>query len=248
MNRSEFSVDQLHLEQWISIITVNHIDCFILRITINLFEGNKTERAVSEDLRAECDTHCSEKRDCVTCTSGSSTACMWCANLARCLETNAYAAMFPLGQCTEWSTGRCDRLYCSRIRSCKECLQHERCGWCDDGSGSGKGHCIEGAYSGPISTSIDTPPLMANGTDQSVSTCVAPASWNFDSCPACQCNGHSTCVSGTSECAQPCGNNTHGPNCERCQKGYYGSPVNGGTCQPCMCNGHGVDCQHETGA
>ncbi|XP_022664548.1 attractin-like isoform X3 [Varroa destructor] len=211
-----------------------------------LSDGNKTERAVSEDLRAECDTHCSDKRDCATCTAGQSSGCMWCSNLARCLETNAYAAMFPLGQCTEWSTGRCDRLYCSRIRSCRDCLQHERCGWCDDGSDTGKGRCMEGANNGPVVTGVDVS-QVANGTEQMGATCIAPASWNFITCPACQCNGHSTCVPGTTECVQPCANNTHGPNCERCQKGYYGSPINGGACQPCMCNGHGLDCHHETG-
>ncbi|XP_028966843.1 attractin [Galendromus occidentalis] len=207
---------------------------------INLIsiEGNKTARAVSEDFRAECEKHCSEKTDCNNCTANS--GCMWCANLGRCLETNAYAAMFPVGQCTEWSTSKCDKVYCSRIRSCSECLQHERCGWCDDGSGSGRGKCMEGAATGPVVTGIDVP-LNVSETDMKCSN------WHFLDCPACQCNGHSSCDLGSAECNMPCSNNTQGTHCERCQKGYYGNPVNGGTCQTCDCNGHGTDCHHETG-
>ncbi|XP_003739998.1 attractin-like protein 1 [Galendromus occidentalis] len=115
---------------------------------INLIsiEGNKTARAVSEHFRAECEKHCSEKTDCKNCTANS--GCMWCANLGRCLETNAYAAMFPVGQCTEWSTSKCDKVCCSRIRSCSECLRHERCGWCDDG----RGKCMKRAATGPVLT------------------------------------------------------------------------------------------------
>ena len=30
-------------------------------------------------------------------------------------------------------------------------------------------------------------------------------------------------------------------------KGYFGSPVNGGTCQACECNGQAEECHHKSG-
>lgn len=48
---------------------------------------------------------------------------------------------------------------------------------------------------------------------------------------ACQCNGHSKCLSNSSICIQPCGNLTYGPHCDKCIPGYYGNPLNGATCQ-----------------
>lgn len=47
--------------------------------------------------------------------------------------------------------------------------------------------------------------------------------------PACQCNGHSTCVN-SSVCEQ-CRNLTTGLHCETCLPGYHGDPTNGGKCQ-----------------
>jgi hypothetical protein len=69
--------------------------------------------------------------------------------------------------------------------------------------------------------------------------------WHFLSCPACQCNGHSTC-SNESVCSN-CSGNTEGSHCERCAKHYSGDPRNGGECKPCFCNGHGDECNHRTG-
>ena len=71
--------------------------------------------------------------------------------------------------------------------------------------------------------------------------------WHFTTCPACQCNGHSTCNvtgPGLGVCEQPCEDNTQGEHCERCSDGYYGNPVNGGNCSKCDCNGQGTLCDH----
>lgn len=38
-------------------------------------------------------------------------------------------------------------------------------------------------------------------------------------------------MNNTDVCIHPCSNNTEGPNCELCIKGYYGNPVNGGECK-----------------
>lgn len=48
--------------------------------------------------------------------------------------------------------------------------------------------------------------------------------------------GHSTCYDGKT-CSMPCNDLTTGANCELCRPGYWGNPINGGTCQKCECNG-----------
>ena len=72
-------------------------------------------------------------------------------------------------------------------------------------------------------------------------------SWHFTSCPDCMCNGHSSCTKDPMNCDQPCQNNTEGEHCEKCAKGYFGSPVNGGVCDGCECNGQAEECHHKTG-
>nr|XP_034994225.1 attractin-like protein 1 isoform X1 [Zootoca vivipara]XP_034994226.1 attractin-like protein 1 isoform X1 [Zootoca vivipara] len=69
--------------------------------------------------------------------------------------------------------------------------------------------------------------------------------WSFIQCPACQCNGHSTCVNGN-VCDQ-CKNLTTGKQCETCMPGYYGDPTNGGQCTACTCSGHANICHMQTG-
>lgn len=196
--------------------------------------GNKTEKAVlSDNYRVKCDNSCSSRKTCKACLSGT---CMWCISQQRCLETNAYAATFPLAQCTEWTTTKCSALSCADFQTCKACQEHERCGWCDDGSSTGKGVCLDGSASGPV------------GNLGGLNASLCPArNWFFTDCPRCQCNGHSTCLNGSSECLQPCQHRTEGPHCEHCIAGYHGNPANGGNCTPCFCNNHGSLCHRETG-
>ncbi|XP_076364577.1 attractin-like protein 1 isoform X2 [Tachypleus tridentatus] len=201
---------------------------------------NKTVKAVlSPDTRVKCELPCSSRTTCETCTQGS---CMWCGNLETCLEANAYAALFPTAQCMEWTTHshRCKGLQCSDIQTCKECLSNPRCGWCDDGSGSGIGTCMEGGARGPVEHWNDTVPHMNN------SFCLKEY-WYFSSCPDCQCNGHSFCKNETGVCDQPCAHLTEGKHCERCILGYYGNALNGGMCKQCSCNNQATVCHRETG-
>lgn len=60
-----------------------------------------------------CRTPCAMRSTCSECTSTSS-ECMWCSNMKQCVDSNAYVASFPFGQCMEWYTmNSCPRKSCS---------------------------------------------------------------------------------------------------------------------------------------
>uniref|UniRef100_A0A672MCW2 Attractin like 1 n=1 Tax=Sinocyclocheilus grahami TaxID=75366 RepID=A0A672MCW2_SINGR len=132
---------------------------------------------------------------------------------------------------------------CSGLRTCGLCLEQPDCGWCGDPSNTGRGQCMEGSYRGPMKST------SKHSQDMVLETGLCPKErgfeWAFIQCPACQCNGHSTCVNG-SVCEQ-CRNLTTGLHCETCLPGYHGDPTNGGKCQACKCNGHANVCQVLTG-
>ncbi|XP_076804825.1 multiple epidermal growth factor-like domains protein 8 isoform X1 [Clavelina lepadiformis] len=61
-------------------------------------------------------------------------------------------------------------------------------------------------------------------------------------CQACFCNGHGDHTSGLCDAstgACKCLHNTHGPNCQYCDPGYYGEPRNGGLCYQ-RCDGRTI--------
>ncbi|XP_014253614.1 attractin [Cimex lectularius] len=192
--------------------------------TYNQCLANNTESV------SHCAPSCSELTSCLNCTQEE---CIWCHNEQRCVDKNAYTASFPYGQCREWSTqrSRCPltpgESACTSHKWCSECRDAPECGWCDDGTGTGKGICLPGGNNPP-------PTCPKNH-------------WYFTHCPSCQCNGHSTCANNSSVCIQPCANLTYGEHCETCIPGYYGYPVNGGNCTPCECNNHGTLCVPDTG-
>uniref|UniRef100_A0ABD2XI47 Attractin-like protein 1 n=1 Tax=Trichogramma kaykai TaxID=54128 RepID=A0ABD2XI47_9HYME len=193
-------------------------------------------RSVPGDI---CRSPCVDYTSCRNCTE---TECIWCQNEERCVDKNAYPASFPYGQCREWTTlhEKCRGSSkssssssdgCGSHNSCASCREAVECGWCDDGSGTGRGKCLPGGDARPSAKSLDTCPAE---------------NWYFTSCPLCQCNGHSICEPGTSKCME-CLDLTQGPHCEKCRPGYYGSPLNGASCQPCSCNDQGTNCTSETG-
>lgn len=49
----------------------------------------------------KCEIPCSSRYTCENCTQGP---CMWCSSQQMCIESNAYAAVFPVAQCMEWTT------------------------------------------------------------------------------------------------------------------------------------------------
>lgn len=104
-----------------------------------------------------CRSPCVDYTSCRNCTESD---CIWCQNQAKCVDKNAYPASFPYGQCREWTTidARCratetGRDWCSFYSSCAACRSDPGCGWCDDGSGTGKGSCMPGGARGPSNRS-----------------------------------------------------------------------------------------------
>ncbi|XP_033870460.3 attractin-like isoform X1 [Acipenser ruthenus] len=210
---------------------------------VNSVNGSLCERPANHSAK-QCRTPCALRSSCSECTSGSS-ECMWCSNMKQCVDSNAYVASFPFGQCMEWYTmNSCPPDNCSGYRTCGQCLDQPGCGWCTDPSNTGKGQCIEGSYRGPVQAST---PGSYQEPARNVTMCPSENkyNWSFIHCPACQCNGHSKCLN-ESMC-EKCEDLTTGKHCETCISGYYGDPTNGGTCQACKCNGHASICNAQSG-
>ncbi|KAK7904410.1 hypothetical protein WMY93_017017 [Mugilogobius chulae] len=218
---------------------------------INPVNGSLCERPANHSAK-QCRTPCAMRATCSECTSSSS-ECMWCSNMKQCVDSNAYVASFPFGQCMEWYTmNACPPENCSGYRTCGQCLDQPGCGWCTDPSNTGRGQCIEGSYRGPFQTSVPAPstlPGLPLSPQPALNATMCPSeakyNWSFIHCPACQCNGHSQCVN-ESVC-EKCEDLTTGRHCESCISGFYGDPTNGGSCQPCKCNGHASMCNPNSG-
>ena len=205
--------------------------------------NDSEEGGAKKESKTSCAVSCSLRDTCTNCTSAM---CMWCQNMQMCVDRNAYLASFPYGQCMDWTTHfeQCPREtnatvpdLCSGYDTCSTCLNNPACGWCDQGQNNGLGSCHEGGVKGPLERVSMSSSVSRAGPWTWVrgDTCDAGAGqqWHFTTCPACQCNGHSTCNvtgPGVATCQQPCGDNTQGEHCERCSDGYYGHPVNGGQC------------------
>ncbi|KAL5263140.1 hypothetical protein ACHWQZ_G008527 [Mnemiopsis leidyi] len=176
---------------------------------------------------------CSSANTCSKCLEQvSDRACMWCQldklypdgkREGQCLDVSTYLARYPYGQCLKWtmsySTPKCPAESCSAHRNCSLCQAQPECGWCDDGSGTGTGSCFSGTFLGAHSHPDNVCP---------------DKSWFYDTCPLCQCNGHSNCTDNV-HCDQ-CQGNTQGSNCDTCMDGFYGDATNKGLCKPCHCS------------
>uniref|UniRef100_A0A8C5WJR4 Attractin n=1 Tax=Leptobrachium leishanense TaxID=445787 RepID=A0A8C5WJR4_9ANUR len=216
---------------------------------IQNINGSVCERPVSANHSSkQCRTPCASRTQCSECTSASS-ECMWCSNMKQCVDSSAYVASYPFGQCMEWFTmSNCPPENCSAYQTCGQCLEQPGCGWCTDPSNRGKGQCMEGSNAGPMklpSATLAKTSYLEPVLNVSMCPVENNYTWSFINCPACQCNGHSKCVN-ESVC-EKCENLTTGKDCDTCVSGYYGDPTNGGSCQSCKCNGHASMCNANTG-
>lgn len=124
---------------------------------VTILNGTIQAQRLSID---SCRSPCVDYTSCKNCTESD---CIWCQNEKRCVDKNAYPASFPYGQCREWTTvdSKCHpretgKEWCTFYSSCAACRSDPGCGWCDDGSGTGKGLCLPGGARGPSSKSLDT--------------------------------------------------------------------------------------------
>jgi hypothetical protein len=186
-----------------------------------------------------CEKSCFMRRSCNECTSAR---CIWLSSTEQCIESSAYFAYggHLVGPYIAHSS-KCSFASCSDIETCDMCLSNPRCGWLNDQSQTGLGRCLEGTSSGPL-TNTNTNLFELNITRIGTSL----TNWFYTSCPLCQCNGHSFCFAKTGICAN-CLDHTEGSQCSRCASGFYGNPVNGGTCKPCRCSGRASSCKSDTG-
>lgn len=70
---------------------------------------------------------------------------------------------------------------CSGLRTCGQCLEQPGCGWCNDPSNTGRGHCIEGSSRGPMKL------VGMHSNEMLLDTSLCPKEknyeWSFIQCP-----------------------------------------------------------------
>ena len=211
--------------------------------------------------KPSCPHMCTELSDCLNCTQ--SAECVWCSTSFTCILQSAAHVYFPFGECTRLvgDPAQCESrverkttghffkkfeltslnesvsLCALYFTNCTACTRDERCGWCSSDSlndtlsanNTGHGTCMEGSNSGSNEHAC-------------------PHNWHFvpSSCPACECNGHSTCLANSNVC-QHCANNTSGAECDECSPGHYGYPENNGVCTACNCGPNSNMCDSRSG-
>ncbi|ESO12834.1 hypothetical protein HELRODRAFT_188001 [Helobdella robusta] len=219
-------------------------------ITINRFVSNYIINPNNTSNRTCPMISCPRFNSCEDCIAVA--ACMWCSGTRSCLQALGYVPLNLYGSCISWvneKPKRCSASTCDYVRTCTECLDNPMCGFCDDGSGTGLGRCVEGGLQGPANHTLATcgsgsgsTGVVAGGNNNGT----GEKSWHFTECPICQCHGHSKCFPGTDKCIS-CQDNTTGPNCEFCMEGFWGNAFNGEPCELCSCNGTADSCHQLDG-
>ncbi|KJE97631.1 hypothetical protein, variant [Capsaspora owczarzaki ATCC 30864] len=184
------------------------------------YYGGVTKCSARTSSNPVCPLPCSSLTNCGDCLDVDAGACLWCTSSRTCVASKDYVALNAVGQCQQYQSG--SGLYCpvdcESRQSCSSCLAGSGCGWCGLDVATGTGRCTSAT---------------------SASNCSAQA-WYFSQCPACECNGHSTC-SASGDCLA-CANRTGGTHCESCLAGYFGNAQNGGSCSQCTMQFHNITC------
>ncbi|KAK1337307.1 hypothetical protein QTO34_001933 [Cnephaeus nilssonii] len=167
----------------------------------------------------QCRTPCALRTACGECTSGSS-ECMWCSNMKQCVDSNAYVASFPYGQCMEWYTmSSCPRQSSGTVNSPSSARIHVR------------------LRSSAFGRSPEFPPYSPDSPSMSLGPQGLARNWGSvqSELGFSACNGHSKCIN--QSICEKCENLTTGKHCETCISGFY----------VCKCNGHASLCNTNTG-
>lgn len=108
-------------------------------------------RANGASLRSDAD--CGSFTLCHTC--GSKSGCVWCAdNGGKCLSGSSSGGQHS--QCSAdglVSTDYCVNERCGQYSACESCATDPLCGWCANGGLHGKGICVEGEATAPLTGS-----------------------------------------------------------------------------------------------
>ena len=76
--------------------------------------------------------------------------------MKKCLSPSYVPLKCLGGLCGTLLSGSKDQcpVPCDHYKTCQNCLQHSKCGWCslnpDSSGGSGNGLCLEGTIEGPL--------------------------------------------------------------------------------------------------
>jgi len=177
-----------------------------------------------------CKPTCGSMNNCSSCLD--SVGCLWCDVTDTCMNELMTQLLDPYMKCQQVNgvyTEVCDvtnstNKECGENQSCDQCHQDKNCGWCVVDGATGVGNCVAGSFSNSDFCDDDD--------------------WRWQTCPACQCNGHSNCNGGNSTQCAPCDEGYTGDKCQVCDALYFGSAINGNKCKPCECNNHAKVCSN----
>ncbi|XP_078488466.1 attractin-like protein 1 isoform X2 [Ciona intestinalis] len=191
------------------------------------WQGNNCRVKIDNTTTSDCLMPCESFTSCMECSD--SQRCQWCDTTNTCIPHGTSNIYFPYGTCTHFitTTSQCKDDPCTKYQSCDDCFQDDGCGWQDLGGNNGYGSCLSGSTIGPVDASLSSD------------------NWHFLECPACQCNGHSTCSPDQPDVCTECTGGTNGFKCSLCDGLFYGDPSNGRNCTACECNGHAEECQSD---
>ncbi|KAL5012356.1 hypothetical protein ScPMuIL_010907 [Solemya velum] len=167
---------------------------------------------------SDCLTPCHMRTSCTECMSEKN-ECMWCMTTKTCSPVFSYVSTYLQGQCRNWIESHEAKEFscwdCSIYKSCKSCLAHYGCGWCGNTENPNIGHCVQGDFSGPLSSVQCSRAIsqVNNISDQQ-------ADWSYGICPDVE-----ECLLGLHNCHPnaTCHNTFNSYTCFFCNAGFIGN-------------------------